>query len=109
MAGSHRLPALAGRLRLGVAKASGGRRARKHQADRNKQAIERKTDHRRGQGGAKWRGQRGCGAGTCLVTIWPRTGSRTVTVIAGFLRLPGVECPANARIRDGFRALFGCG
>lgn len=53
MAGAHIGLTPAGRLRLGVAEARGGRRARQHEADRNQQAIERKTDHRRGSGGAR--------------------------------------------------------
>ena len=47
------LPALADCLRFGVAEARCGCCTRQHKADRDQQAIEGKTGHRRGSGGTR--------------------------------------------------------
>ncbi len=49
--GTGLCPAFAGRLRFGVTEAGRRRRTRQHEDEGNEQAVERKTDHRRGSGG----------------------------------------------------------
>ncbi len=78
-------------LRLGVAERRRREGAAQHEAGRDQEAIEGKADHRhRGRGNGGTGSQRGCGAGTRIVTIWPLIGSKTVMVIVGLQHRTGL-------------------
>lgn len=92
-----------------MAKPGRSRRTRQHKAGGDQKTIQGKADHCSRSVARDAGVQRGCGAGTRIVTIWPLIGSKTVMVIARLQHQHRVGCPANASKRDGFRVVFGCG